>query len=150
MSKLFGSQPPRLSTPQSQPAEQEYRLDREAIRKRYTKYMKGRAYLMVAGRVLLFRGDHPEGRILTELISRTEDGATFKAHVYDSKGNLLATGHGHAILSESSNFGGRIVEKAETAAVGRALALAGYGTDEIDEEDENGEISHLADAPVGR
>lgn len=149
MANRFGpNQPPRVSAPQ--PADLEYRLDEEGIRRRYTKNMKGRAYLMVAGRVLLFRKENPEGRIATELISRNEDGATFKAYIYNNKGWLLATGHGHAISSKSANFDGRIVEKAETAAVGRALALAGYGTDEVDEENEDGEITHLADAPVER
>ena len=50
--------------------------------------------------------------------------AVFKASVYDGEDRLLAT----ATKMETAKGFADYLEKAETGAIGRALALAGYGT----------------------
>jgi hypothetical protein len=115
------------------------------IRNKYNKPQRGNDYLMVQGRVLLLRLEHPDWTIETDLIGMTDDAAVFKATVRNSDGRIVATGHGRATEGKTSNLGGRFIEKAETAAIGRALALAGFGTDDtLDDSD------YLADSPVGK
>lgn len=129
------------------PVIQPIKLDESAIRAKYTKKLQGgKEYLEVAGRVLLFRIDHPAGSgwgIETELLHADDKGAVFKARIVNN-GITVSTGHARATFEKSNNFGGRIFEKAETAALGRALANAGYGTDDVDETEEP---AHLADSP---
>lgn len=109
-----------------------------------------RDYLQVAGRVLLFRRDHEFGKIETELVAADEEGAIFKATISTEDGRILATGYARAIFSKSSNFDGRVFEKAETAAIGRAFLFAGYGTDaagdDIDESEDENTPAHYADS----
>jgi len=81
-------------------------------------------YIPVHTRVEKFRAEHPAGRILTSIVSR--DPLTFRAEVYfDATDVPCATGH----ADEEGGMGLRAksaMEKTETAAVGRALAFAGY------------------------
>lgn len=103
--------------------------------------MQGRDYLEVKWRLVWFRSDHPKGSIITEVVN--DD--LMKATILDSDGKILATGHG-----SSKKIGvakSRPYEGAETAAIGRALAHAGYGTQFTDELDEG---EHLADSPIER
>lgn len=124
-------------------------------------------YLDVRWRILWFREDHPKGRIVTEEVyvgpiwttktewkggsrSSTEmevPGVRFKASVYDGDGNLLASDYKSETMNDFPDY----YEKSSTGAIGRALALAGYGTqfaEEFDEEDTaTGNIA-LADSPV--
>ncbi len=100
--------------------------------------MQGKDYLEVKWRMVWFRDDHPKGRIITDLLN---DGIV-KASVFDGEGNLLSTGHGTPKMQGVAKS--RPVEGAETAAIGRALAHAGYGTQFTDED----EGEHLADSPV--
>lgn len=113
--------------------------------KPYLIKLQGRDYLQVAFRVLWFRTDHPAGRIETNVVS-TEP-LLVRAAIHDADGHLLATGHGSADAGgRKVVWGGREFEKAETAAIGRALAHAGYGT-QFTGEDEG---EHLADTPLER
>jgi hypothetical protein len=102
--------------------------------------MQGKDYLEVKWRVVWFRDENPKGRILTDLLP---DGIV-KATIIDGEGNTLATGHGTPKMQGVAKS--RPVEGAETAAIGRALAHAGYGTQFTDED----EGEHLADSPVER
>lgn len=102
-----------------------------------------RMYLETKWRLVWFREDHPKGKIATDLLA-TEPAALFKASIIDETGELLGTGHGSAIDKGGAVWAGRGIEKAETAAIGRALAHAGYGTQFTDEDEDD----HLADAPV--
>lgn len=106
--------------------------------------LKGKDYLQVQHRVLWFRAEHPKGRILTEVINI--DPLIYKATITDNDGNILATGHGSAQPKAGSVWSGRETEKAETAAVGRALGLAGYGT-QFTSDFSDGEDDYLADSP---
>ena len=103
--------------------------------------MQGKDYLEVKWRLVWFRAEHPKGSIITEIVN--DD--LMKATISDGDGKVLATGHG-----SSKKMGvakSRPFEGAETAAIGRALAHAGYGTQFTDELDEG---EHLADSPVER
>jgi hypothetical protein len=99
---------------------------------------QGKDYLEVKWRIVWFRADHPKGSILTEIVN--DD--LMKATILDNDGKVLATGHGSSKKQGIAKT--RPFEGAETAAIGRALAHAGYGT-QFTGEDEG---EHLADAPV--
>jgi hypothetical protein len=105
----------------------------------------GKDYLQVQHRVLWFRAEHPKGRIETELIN--VEPLIYKATIIDSDGHILATGHGSAQRKDKAIWNGREVEKAETAAIGRALGLAGFGT-QFTDDFSDGDDNHLADSPT--
>ncbi len=106
--------------------------------------LKGKKYLECKWRLCWFRDDHPHGKVSTELLS--SDPLLFRASVLTAEGELLATGHGSATAKPGAVWTGREVEKAETAAISRALGHAGYGT-QFTEDDE---LNHLADSPVAQ
>jgi hypothetical protein len=91
--------------------------------------LKGKQYLQVAHRLQWFREDHPiEGkdslRIITDTVSDDGESAVVVAEIYNSEGQLLARGRKREAKREFHDY----LEKAETGAIGRALAIAGYGT----------------------
>ena len=104
--------------------------------------VRGRDYLQVAHRLVWFREEHPDWSIETEFVSVNNVEALAKATIKDQIGRVIATGH----KSETQkDFPAGHSEKAETGAIGRALALVGYGTQfapELDEEE------RLVDAPI--
>lgn len=86
-------------------------------------------YLPVPARILWFRTDFPNGTIKTEMLERTEAHAMFYCTITTPDGGLsTATG------TETKGDFGDFVEKAETKAIGRALANLGYGTLNAHEE----------------
>ena len=109
--------------------------------KKHLISIKGKDYLPVAARILWFREDHKDGDIQTEIVNY--DPLAVKANII-VQGNSVASGHGSAEKKPGTVWSGRELEKAETAAIGRALAHAGYGT-QFTGEDEG---EHLADSPV--
>src|SRR3990170_6778787 len=102
--------------------------------------IKGKPYLPVAWRLVWFREDHFDWAIETA-ITQTEDKATAKATIKDQTGRIIATAHKSEDIKGFFDY----MEKAETGAVGRALALCGYGT-QFSPEIEEGE--RLADSPT--
>jgi hypothetical protein len=108
--------------------------------------LKGKDYLPVAFRLVWFREAHPLGRIVTELVQvDVEAGfAICRASVYDTNGNLLATATKHEDRKGFPDY----IEKSETGAIGRALGIAGFGTQFM--ADELIEGDRLADSPVSR
>lgn len=111
--------------------------------KQHMTDLRGRDYLEVKWRIVWFREEHPTGRIAPEIIST--DPLIVRATISNGDGIVLATGHGSADAGgRKVVWTGREVEKAETAAIGRALAHAGYGT-QFTGEDEG---EHIADSPV--
>lgn len=106
--------------------------------------LKGKDYLQVAWRLVWFREDHPDWCINAECIEQDQDHAIFKAVICDGNGCQLSSGHG----SESKKDFGDFLEKAETKAVGRALAMLGYGTQFAADELDEGE--RIVDSPINR
>lgn len=87
----------------------------------------GEQYVPVAARLAMFRKDHPDWTIESQMVHHdTERGfCLFKAELRDQEGRLIASAHKHAL---QSRFPYNYIERAETGAIGRVLAFAGYGT----------------------
>lgn len=105
--------------------------------------LKGKKYLQVMWRLVWFREDKPLWSIDTKLEQLTENHAVFSAKIYDENGVQKSAGYGSEGVKDFRDF----IEKAETKAVGRALAMLGYGTQfapELDEEE------RIVDSPVER
>jgi len=126
-------------------------------------------YLPVQWRLVWFREQCPEGVIETEMVhldpnreteeevyawnsetrrsekivKRANGFVVFRAAIKDGKGGMAT-----ATKSERAASFADYIEKAETGAIGRALAMLGYGTqftgDELNEE------HRIVDAPVDR
>lgn len=90
---------------------------------KYLTHLNGRDYLEVRWRLLWLRTEHPEAVVQTEMAHHETGMAIFKARVV-IPGDGEATGWG---METAEDFGD-YVEKAETKALGRALAALGYGT----------------------
>ena len=118
-------------------------LNAVEARRKYTTRIQGNDYLKVAGRIILFRIDHPTGSILTEALSIDDNAAVFRASVW-LDGVQLSSGHARVTLGDSKQAKGRYVEMAETNAIGRALGCIGYGTEEFATDDNDA----IADIPV--
>lgn len=106
--------------------------------------LKGKDYLQVAWRLVWFREDHPDWSIDPTIIEMDAEHAIFKAVISDENGVQKCAGHG----SESKRDFGDFIEKAETKAVGRALAMLGYGTQFTAAEFDEGE--RIVDSPIDR
>jgi hypothetical protein len=98
-------------------------------------------YLPVAARIAWFRKEHPLWSILTEVEKWGDKAVVMKATIKDMLGSVIAT----ARKKETEVGFPDYIEKAETGAIGRALAMCGYGTLQAPEFDEQ---DRLADAPV--
>ncbi len=105
--------------------------------------LKGKSYLQVMWRLVWFREDVPDYCIDTKLESLTDTHAVFSAKIYDENGVQKASGYGSESVKDFKDF----IEKAETKAVGRALAMFGYGTQFAPELDEG---ERIADSPVDK
>src|SRR4051812_2493784 len=91
---------------------------------KYLVNLNGRGeYLEVKWRLLWLRTEHPEAIIETQLVKLEERDAVFKARV-TIPGGGSSTGWGSESAGDFRDF----LEKAETKAIGRALAALGYGT----------------------
>lgn len=107
--------------------------------------LKGKEYLAVAHRLVYFREVYPNGIIKTQMLAMQGEGdaeySVFKAEIYVD-GVMVSSAHKKETRKGFEDH----IEKCETGAVGRALALAGFGTqfcsDELDEK------GRLADAPL--
>ena len=88
--------------------------------------LKGKQYLPVAPRIAWFREEHQDWTIMTYAVPELSgiDYCTFAAEIHDSSGRLIAKAH----KTEHEKHFADYREKAETGAIGRALALCGYGT----------------------
>jgi hypothetical protein len=87
--------------------------------------IKGKDYLPVAYRIAWLRAADPQATLITTLTEHDPLGlwAVFKAEITLSDGGS-ATGWG----KEQATDWGDYLEKAETKAIGRALAALGFGT----------------------
>lgn len=109
-----------------------------------SKVSKPNDYLQVKWRLVWFRDEHPHGKITTSMVQLDTEKqfAVFKATVEDSAGGL-AEGYGSESVKDFKDY----IEKAETKAIGRALAGLGYGTQFAPDLDEG---ERIVDSPVER
>ncbi len=120
----------------------------------FTIDLNGKEYLPVAARVKWFRTVHSHGSIetcevavdlerpFTKGSTKVTGYARFHATVRDAEGRVLGQGTKTETAANFFDY----VEKAETGAIGRALAAAGFGT-ELDSELDEGRV---VDAPRER
>lgn len=88
-------------------------------------------YLPVVKRVCWLRDEHPEADIAIHVIELTDARAVMHVRV-----SIPERGSAEAIGSELKVAFSDYIEKAGTVALGRALAILGYGIDFADEFDE--------------
>lgn len=105
--------------------------------------LKGKSYLQVMWRLVWFREEKPNWCIDTKLESLTDTHAVFSAKIYDENCVQKCAGYGSESVKDFKDF----IEKAETKAVGRALAMLGYGTQFAPELDEG---DRIVDSPVSK
>ena len=96
-------------------------------------------YLDVKWRIVWFRTEHPNGSIATRLMSDPGVSPAVIQATVTLENGVTATGFGQCGQDDWSDW----LEKAETRAIGRALALLGYGTQFCEEFDEI-----ISDSPV--
>ncbi|MGB3331154.1 MAG: hypothetical protein WBA46_19490 [Thermomicrobiales bacterium] len=117
---------------------------------RYLTKVKGADYLEVKWRLVWLRDQYPDSRIETDLIAHSGNQAIFKATVTVMRnvGEIggSATGWGSEDAGNFANY----IEKAETKAIGRALAALGFGTQFCDDMVYGAAEGHVVDAPVHR
>jgi hypothetical protein len=110
---------------------------------RHLTRINGAEYLEVKWRLVWLREQHPDAIVATELHHSDERQAIFKATV-TIPGGGSATGWG----SESPNDFRDFLEKAETKALGRALAALGFGTQFCPDFDFGADQNRVVDSPV--
>ena len=110
-----------------------------------------RLYLEVAYRKLWFRLKHPEGAIRKFIREVNDQFAIMEARVYldrrDPEESYIANAIVKRYFHPEDKLGDKYLEIAETAAVGRALADAGFGI-QFTDSSENPE-SCVVDSPIG-
>lgn len=112
--------------------------------------LKGKGeYLPTKWRLAWLRTEHPDAQIVTEHVVLSETIAVFKATV-TIPGGGLATGYGSETPEDFQDH----IEKAETKAIGRALAALGFGTQSCPDHDLEavpaGAAYRVVDAPIQR
>lgn len=93
--------------------------------------MDGKDYSLVNERIIAFRKLYPQGFIHTRIIDKSDEECTFVAEVgyVNDKSEPIRLGTGTANENKNSSLINTTsyVENCETSAVGRALAMAGFG-----------------------
>ena len=102
-------------------------------------------YLPVKWRLVWLRDVHPDAVIETQAVTIEDDFAVFRAHVVVPGGGK-ATGYGSEGIKDFRDF----IEKAETKAIGRALAALGFGTQFCEDFDDGARDGNVVDSPVDR
>lgn len=105
--------------------------------------LRGQDYLEVKYRIVWFNEERPNWSIETSYLVLTDKTATAKAIIRDENDRLRATAHKREDITDFKDF----TEKAETGAMGRALATIGFGTQFAVELDEG---ERIVDAGVDR
>lgn len=105
-------------------------------------------YLLVRDRIAWFRLKYPEGAIVTNLERLDDKIVVFSASIYTDGKNrentMLAKASALGDFTKASAY--KHLETTETTAIGRALALAGFGTQFCGNELAEGDDP--ADSPV--
>lgn len=108
--------------------------------------LKGREYLMVAYRIQWMNEEVPNFTIETSLVEVSDTQTIARATVCIRNEAGLVVKAATATKRETKSDFSDHTEKAETAAVGRALALLGYGTQFALADLDEG--NRLADSPL--
>jgi hypothetical protein len=109
------------------------------------KMKGGKLYCPVYVRIALFRDKCPicDGwGIVTECIEGDSDSALYKTSITDPAGRVVATGYKREHRAHFPDY----EEKAGTGSVGRALLMAGFGTQYALDELDEGE--RIVDTPI--
>lgn len=108
--------------------------------------LKGKDYLMVAYRLIWLNEEVEQFTIDTEFLLLTDEQTVAKANIvlYDKDGKVMRAAT--ATKRETKKDFPDHTEKAETSAIGRCLALLGFGTQFAIADIEEGD--RLADSPV--
>lgn len=93
--------------------------------------IRGKEYMTVALRVQQFREKHPDWSIVTAIVHRDADEVVMLASIVNEQGRIIATGHAEEKRKASQINSTSALENAETSAIGRALAAAGFGGTEF-------------------
>jgi hypothetical protein len=95
--------------------------------------IRGKEYMEVKDRVMVFRKNHPDWAIITQLIENNESTGSviFKAHIEDEEGRIRGTGHAHEFKDDKTSMVNKTshLENCETSAIGRAMASLGIGVE---------------------
>jgi len=110
---------------------------------RYLSKVSGSDYLEVRWRLLWLRTEHPDAEIATEVYSFNDQHAVFKATIR-LPGGGSATGWGSETPKDFKDY----IEKAETKAIGRALAALGFGTQFCPDHAFGAEQGRVVDSPI--
>lgn len=108
--------------------------------------LKGKDYLMVAHRIQWMNEEVSKFKITTDFLLLDDEQTICKAlvEIMDESGNVVKSSQ--ATKRETKKDFSDHTEKAETSAIGRALAILGYGTQfAISDLDEG---TRLADSPL--
>lgn len=96
----------------------------------------GKDYQTVALRIKKFREAHPTWCIQTELVEATDQFVIMKCCIINPESDIVATGYAEEFRNASAINKTSALEVAETSAIGRALATAGFGGTEFASADE--------------
>ena len=110
---------------------------------KYLTKVNGSDYLEVKWRLVWLRETHPDAQIETEMVQLDRNLAVFRAKV-SLPGGGSATGWGSEGLDDFRDY----IEKAETKALGRALAALGFGTQFCPDFDFGANAGRVVDAPI--
>ena len=110
---------------------------------RYLTKVGSADYLEVKWRLVWLREIHPEAAIETELVTHDDSFAVFRAKVTVPSGGS-ATGWGSEGIDDFRDY----IEKAETKAIGRALAALGFGTQFCPDFDFGAAAGQVVDTPI--
>jgi hypothetical protein len=110
---------------------------------RYLTKVSGSDYLEVKWRLVWLRETHPDAQIETELVQHDRNFAIFRAKV-SLPGGGSATGWGSEGIDDFRDY----IEKAETKALGRALAALGFGTQFCPDFDFGAAAGKVVDSPI--
>jgi hypothetical protein len=99
-------------------------------------------YEPVAARLDRWLKDHPDGRVITDLVHYLQDVAVFKAELW-LDGEIIATGWAEEVRGQGNVNRTSHVENCETGAVGRALANAGYAGSDVSKRPSREEIGKV-------
>ena len=103
-------------------------------------------YEPVAARLDRWLKDHPNGRVITDLVHYLSDVAVFKAELW-LDGEIIATGWAEEVRGQGNVNRTSHVENCETGAVGRALANAGYAGSDVSKRpsrEEMGKVQRMS------